>query len=52
MTEGERRSFNLALDRVQAFEWRDRVLRLLDRKLEVLGPSDKIALLRKIEELL
>ena len=38
--------------RVQAYECRDRVLVRLNRKLAPLGPSDKIALLKKIEELL
>lgn len=52
MTPGERASFNDALDKVQKLEWRDRVVTKLIRRIDVLGKSDAIALLRQIEELL
>jgi hypothetical protein len=52
VTPHEQTMFNEANDRVKALEWRDRVLRRLNQRLEPLGPHDKIALLRKVEELL
>ena len=52
MTEGERASFNAALDRNRKHEeWR-RISRKLDNNLDILGSSVAIALLRKIEALL
>jgi hypothetical protein len=52
MTSHEQGMFNDATRSVQAYEWRDRTIARLQRKLEPLGPSDKIALLRRIDELL
>lgn len=52
MTTHEQVCFNDALGRVQAFEWRDRTITALNRKLGPLNSSDKIALLRKVDALL
>jgi hypothetical protein len=52
VTEGERISFNGALDKVQKLEWRDRVQRRLQQRVDALASPEAIALLRKIEELL
>ena len=52
MNSHEQTMFNDAIGRNQASEWRDRTLKALDRKLAPLGWSDKIALLRQIDELL
>ena len=52
MTEGERASFNQALDKVRKAEWQRHTFRKLDYKIDSLGCSEAIALMRKIEELL
>lgn len=52
MTPREQAMFNEVSDRLKAIEWRDRVVLKLNHKLDPLGASDKIALLRKVEELL
>ena len=52
VTTHEQAMLNEHADRVKAYQWRDRTIRRLQDKLEPLGPSEKIALLRKIEELL
>lgn len=52
MEAGERASFNAALAKLNKLEWRDRIIAKLNRKTDVLGPPDAIALLRKIEEIL
>lgn len=43
---------NAALAKLQALEWRERTIRRLTHKLEPLGPSDKIKLLKQIDEVI
>ena len=52
MTTHEQVCLNDAVDTVKAYRWRDRTVVRLMNRLEPLGPSDKIALLRKVDELL
>ena len=52
MIDHKQKSFNDALGRLQAYEWRDRTVARLNDRLAPLGTSDKIALLKKIDELL
>lgn len=47
-----RRDFNAALGTLRKVELRDRVIAKLQRRVDVLGPSEAIALLRKVEALL
>ena len=52
MTDHEQAMFNTHADDVKAFEWRDRTLNRLMRRLEPLNSHDKILLLRKIDEVI
>lgn len=52
MIDHKQRILNDHANRVKAYEWRDRTITHLMRRLEPLGPSDKIALLRRIDEVL